>query len=300
MLRDSLNSWLANTYDMASWRKLTAPWPPQPSATWQALAALGHMALLIPEAYGGIGMGPLDLQVVAETVGRYLVVGPDQSTAVLGTDLILRLGSDDQKQTLLPAIADGSLRLAVGRAEISAPFDPFRGTTVAKADGAGLRLTGSKIVVIDAPLADCLLVVASEDGRPVVALVDRDAAGLAVDAYRLIDDRAGADLSFDNTPAQRLGVAGADIRAAVEAAIDLTTTFVCAESVGAMRTAIRLTVEHVKSSKQFGTEIGNFQALRHRIAEMQSEMAAAEAMSLAAAAALEDPAQFAAMSDRSR
>lgn len=288
MLRDSLQSWLAAHHDAAAWKRLTAAWPPGSEASWQGLAGLGLHGLLIPEDDGGIGMGPLDLHIVADTLGQFLVVDPYLSTAVLGADLVRRLANAEQKAALLPAIAGGELRLAVAHAEHAARFDPFGGRTRAVADGTGLRLTGGKIVVIDAPLADRLLVLASEDGAPVLALVARDAPGMSVNAYRLVDERSGADVGFDDTPAQRVGDAGESCRAAVGAAFDLATVYACAEAVGAMRTALRLTVEHVKTRRQFGTEIGNFQALRHRIAEMKGELSAAEAMSLGAAAALDE------------
>ncbi|MFC4670882.1 acyl-CoA dehydrogenase family protein [Seohaeicola nanhaiensis] len=288
MLCDSLNAWLADSYDMASWRKLTASWPPEPSDTWQGLADLGVTGLIIPDSYGGIGMGAMDLHLVAEALGRHLVIDPFLSTAVLGAELIIRLGDEAQKQAMLPAIAEGRLRLAVAHAEKTARFDPFRSTTVATATDDGLRLRGEKMVVMDAPLADRFLVVAQEQGAPVVAIVNRDAPGLTLNTYRLVDDRAGADMIFDDVPAERLGAATADARKAIDAAFDLAAVFVCAEAVGAMRAALRLTIEHVKSRRQFGTEIGNFQALRHRIAEMQSELSAAEAMSLGAAAGLSE------------
>lgn len=290
MIRDSLTSWLSDRHDDRAWLRLTAAWPPGSDDTWTGLAELGVLGLLIPEEHGGISMGALDLHVVAEVMGHHLVVDPFLSTAVLGARLIADLGSEAQRVALLPAIAGGELKLAVAHAERSARFDPFGGSTTAVADGDALRLKGEKIVVLDGPSADRFLVVVQEEGQPVLAMVEDGAEGLSVNAYRMVDERGGADITFDGTPATRIGTPGDQTRAAVEAAFDLATGFLCSEAAGAMQRIIGLTVDHLSSRRQFGTELSNFQALRHRIAEMQSETAAAQATALGAAAAQAGPA----------
>ena len=289
MIRDSLSGWLADQHGDAAWTRLTSAWPPGSDASWSGLAELGLLGLMIPERFGGSGMSALDLHVVAEVMGHHLIVDPFLSTAVLGARLIADLGTPAQQQALLPVIAGGDLKLALAHAEPGTRFDPCGGQTAAGADGDGLRLTGKKVVVLDAPSADRLLVVARENGAPVLAMTDPEAAGMTMTQYRMVDERGGADITFDNTPAERIGIPGADVRAAIDVAFDLATSFLCSEAAGAMQRIIALTVDHLSTRRQFGTELANFQALRHRIAEMQSETVAAQATALGAAAAQSGP-----------
>jgi alkylation response protein AidB-like acyl-CoA dehydrogenase len=202
-----------------------------------------------------------------------LVLEPFLSTVVLGGTALQAAGTADQKKTLLPAIAEGSLKLAFAHGERQARYDLTDVITTAKQSGGGWVLDGSKTVVSHGDAADKLIVSArtsgdryDEDGITLF-LVDASAQGVARRGYTTRDETRAADVSLSNAPGIALGEVGKGldiIEKIVEAGIAATA----AETVGAMEAMNEMTLEYSKTRVQFGQPIGTYQVVQHRMADM--------------------------------
>jgi alkylation response protein AidB-like acyl-CoA dehydrogenase len=214
--------------------------------------------------------------VVMEMLGQGLLLEPYLSTVVLCGGLIRDAASEEIKRALLPGIAAGRAQIALAAYEAAGRYDLAHVACRALPDGGGWRLSGRKTVVLDAPSADYLLVSARTGGNVAEAqgislfLVPRDAAGLTLIAYptqsggraadlELRDVQIGAD-SVIGVPGEALGI--------IERAVDFGQAALCAEALGIVAALNDATLNYLKSRKQFGVPIGNFQALQHRMAEM--------------------------------
>ena len=261
------------------------------SAVWQQMVELGWAGILIPEQYGGVEFGCQGMGVVMEECGRSLVASPLMSSAVLCASALNGLGSAAQKSSLLPKVATGELLLALALEE-SAHHAPFAiKSTATKADNAYI-LNGSKQFVIDGHVADKLIVTANlgggEDLR--LFLVDAKAAGLTVNRTIMVDSRNAANIAFENVSAEMLGAADAaeDVVKALDRVLDIGRVAISAEMLGCAREAFDRTLAYLKEREQFGVVIGSFQALKHRAAEMFSELELAQSVVMGALSALDD------------
>ena len=276
LLADSVARLADQHYDFEARKRVIASTVGHSPEAWRQLAELGLTALTLPGSHGGFDGGALDLVAIMETLGRSLMLEPFVSTVGLGARLVAALGSDAQKQSLLPAVADGSLILALAHAEPDSRHDIAQVSTQASAAPGGWRISGAKSLALDAPIAGKLIVSARVSGEASdpegvsLFLVDADAAGLEMRTLRTQDNRRAADIDLNavQVPADALlGRAGAATPALAEA-IDFATALVCAEAVGAMRSANQATLEYLKTRRQFGVPIGSFQALQHRLVDM--------------------------------
>lgn len=281
MLADTVNGLLEKKYDPNVRLKLLESDEGWSRDMWRQYAELGLLGLTFDEQYGGAGMGPDELAVVMECFGRALVLEPFLSTVVLGGGLLGAAGSPEQKAALLPGVADGSTLLAFAYAE---PGSRWSLTDIA-ASVTGGKLSGQKIAVLGGDRADHLVVTAREGDRLGLYLVAGGAARR--DPYAMQDGVRGADLLFDEAPAEPLGD-NADALAAVESVLDVAMAALCAEAVGAMERMLWLTVDYLKTRVQFGRPISVFQALQHRAANMYVSLEQARSMALVARLALSD------------
>jgi alkylation response protein AidB-like acyl-CoA dehydrogenase len=231
LLADSVRRYLEKSYDFETRKKIVQAegWSPK---VWATFAEMGLTGLPVPAEQGGFGGGAVDLMGVMEAFGEALVVEPYLSGAI-ATRLVARGGTDAQKNALLPAVAEGRMKLAFGH-------------------------DAKQRAVLGAPAADKLVIVA-KGGLGLV-----DAAKVKMKPFRTLDNMLAADVELGAAPVEPLA-GGA---AALEEAIDYATALVCAESVGAMKFACDTTLEYLKTRKQFGVPIGTFQALQHRIVDM--------------------------------
>ncbi|MBK5258134.1 MAG: acyl-CoA/acyl-ACP dehydrogenase [Thermoanaerobaculia bacterium] len=223
------------------------------AALWQAIADQGWTGLIVPESHGGLGAGIVELAVVAEEMGRACVPGPFLST-IFATAL--------QPQHL-EKIAAGEIKATVAILEQTANWDLESIRLKPSRDGEAFLLSGTKLFVPDADVADVLFCVArSADGLVVVA-VERGAAGLTIDPMRSMDEtRKLYRVTFD-------GVRGEALRNAdIVSAMNVATVALCAEMVGGMQWILDATVEYAKTRQQFGRPIGSFQAVQHQCADM--------------------------------
>lgn len=286
LLRESAERFVGETYT-ADHRRKAANDPLGFSAgIWKQFADLGWLALPIPEAYGGLGGGAIEIGILMEAFGRGLVSEPYLSTVVIGASLISECGTEAQKQTLLPNIADGSLVMIFAHSERQARFDLAKVATSAKKTADGWRLDGEKTAVLDGNAAGQIIVSARADnGKLCLFLVPRGAAGLTLrDFPRLGGGRAcNLDLKEVQLPADALLGDGSDALPAIEAVVDRAMAALGAEAVGIMQTLLDQTLEYTKIRKQFGRPLSANQVIRHRLADMAMQCDEARSMALRAA-----------------
>jgi alkylation response protein AidB-like acyl-CoA dehydrogenase len=276
LLADTVKRVIEKDYAFEARKQIVASAQGHSPAVWSTFAELGLLGLPLSEAAGGFGGGAVDMVAVMEALGAGLVLEPYLSTVGLVGRLIDRHGSDAQKSVLLPALVEGSLTLALAHYEAGGRFSNTAVALAARRQGAGWVLDGSKIAAVDAPLAGKLLVsartsgVAGEAGGISLFLVDAGAAGVSMKTYRTQDSLRSADVGLSGVVVGADALVGAegDGLAILEEALDFAGALLCAEAVGAMKFACDTTLEYLKTRKQFGTNIGSFQALQHRMVDM--------------------------------
>lgn len=282
LLRDGLNKFLTARYDLQTSRIAAKTGPGWQPEIWRGFAdELGILGATLPESAGGSGGGPVETMVIAEELGRALVIEPFVDTAIVAGGLLARAGGETAAR-VLEKIADGSavVALAVTEADTGDRWEDM--STRAVQDGESWVVTGSKIVVSSAPLATHLVIAAqtgdTSAGRERISLFltefDADAAvpGLRVHGYRTIDDRRSADLIFDHLRLPAEAMLTQDGWPSLTRARDEGAAAVCAEAVGAMRRVLADTVDYCKQRQQFGRPIGSFQVLQHRMVDMYTEL----------------------------
>jgi alkylation response protein AidB-like acyl-CoA dehydrogenase len=291
LLRESVDRFIAESYD-ADHRRKTAGDPLGYSpAIWKQFADLGWLALPIAEACGGLGAGAVETGIVMEAFGRGLVAEPYLATVVIGAGLIAECGSEAQKQTMLPKVADGSLCLAFAHSERAARFDLAKVETAAMQTADGWRLDGRKTAVIDGHAAGQIIVsarVASDDGvsgKLCLFLVPSGTPGLSLRDYaRLGGGRAcNLDLANVSLPADALLGDGGDCLPGIEAVVDRALAALGSEAVGIMQIMFDMTLEYTKVRQQFGRPLSANQVIRHRLADMAMHCDEARSIALRAA-----------------
>ncbi|MFB6420612.1 MULTISPECIES: acyl-CoA dehydrogenase family protein [Bradyrhizobium] len=273
LLRSSVQRVLRDQYDFDKRRKILASEEGLSRKQWEAFAELGLLAAPFSEDAGGLGGGPLSTMIIMQEFGRHLVVEPFVETVVLAGGLIESAGTAEQKQEFIPGIIDGTKIWALAWTEKKSRFDLANVTTTARRDGRDYVLSGEKTAVIAAPWADYLIVSARTSGcdndRHGVSLfvVDRRVAGVDLQSFKTIDGRRAAEIRMREVRGQLLGKEGEGV-AALEACRDRAIGALCAEAVGAIGELNSATLEYSKTRKQFGTTIGSFQVLQHRMVDM--------------------------------
>src|SRR5262249_2809490 len=247
---------------------------------WAEMGRLGWLGIVVPEAYGGAGLGWVDLMVVLEELGRGLIPEPIVGTLLLGTTALLLGGSEAQKQAHLPAVVAGERLLAVAYQEPASRYALHHVETRAERAGNGWTLSGRKVHVPDGQAADWSVVPArtaggADDERGVTLfLVRHDAPGLHLERQRRVDSRGAAIMRLEGVRAEADAILGvADQGAALlSRVVDRATIGLCAEMLGSMSACFDMTLEYLKTRTQFGVPIGSFQALKHRAARQFIEV----------------------------
>lgn len=260
-------------------------------AVYAELAELGLAGLAVPEAQGGLGLGPVDAMVVMEELGRGLVNAPYAQAALIAP-AVLATGPEALQAAWLPRIADASALVVLAHQERGSRYRLEQVGTRATRSGSGWALTGAKSVVPAGDEADAFLVPARVSGAEADAdgialfLVERGAAGLGVRGYPTQDGARAAELALADTTAALIVEHGF---AVLEHAADIGIAAACAEGVGAMDKLLAVTVDYMNTRKQFGVPIASFQALRHRIADVKMQLELARSMSYFATLKLGEP-----------
>ena len=298
-LQDTLRRFIAKDYPFEQRRALAKSADGFDRQAWKTFADFGILALPFHEDFGGLNGNAVDTMLVMEMLGRGLALEPYVATVVLCGGLIRDAGTTAQKEELLPAIAGGELMLALAHFEPGARYEVDRVATTATASGSGWQLDGVKAVVLGAPSAD-KLIVSARDGKGLsLFLVDARAPGVTLRAYPTQDGARAADIRLSKVTVGAdalIGTAGGALPA-IERAIDYANAALCAEAVGIMSALNEVTLEYLKTRKQFGVPIGKFQALQHRMADMV--IATEQARSMATLAAVRVDSRDAAERSRS-
>lgn len=252
MLQDSVDGWLADSSGDAAIAAHADTPPEQTDHGWRGAVELGLPSLIVPEAFGGMGMDLLTLAVVMNRFGHYAAPAPLFPHAIVSLAIALG-GSDEQKATWLPKLASGEIvaTFAFGEPGADGRWEP------ASWQLGGGRLNGTKSHVIAAQQAD-LLLVGIEGGR--LALVEKSAPGIQLQTLDTIDtSRRTFDITFTDTPCTPLP---GDVATRVR---DAALVCLAADACGAAQRALDLTVEYAKTRQQFGRLIGSFQGLKYQI-----------------------------------
>lgn len=276
LLLESVSRMLADNYSFAQRKTYLANPEGYSPEMWARFAELGLLGLPFDEAYGGFGGGAQEVMLVMQAFGRVLVLEPFLATVVLCGTAIKAAGTDAQKNALLPAIAEGGLKMAFAHGERQARYDLTDVVTTAARKGAGWVLDGSKSVVQHGDIADKLIVSARTSGERhdedgiTLFLVDASAQGVARRGYATRDETRAADISLSNvsvTEADVIGEVGKGL-AIIEKVIEAGIAATSAEMVGAMEAMNEMTLEYSKTRVQFGQPIGTYQVVQHRMADM--------------------------------
>ncbi len=288
LLADSLAKWAARSYGFERRRAISESPEGRSAEVWAELADLGLHGLPFTEADGGYGGGPVEIMIAMEAIGRSLVTEP-WATGVVLCGAILRHGaSEAQRGELVPQIAAGDLVLAPAYAEVQSRWTLSDVATRATPVAGGWRLDGTKTLVVHGASADRFVVSARTAGERSAPsgiglfLVDRTAPGVGVTDRPTHDGARAADVRLDGVVVATDAVIGDPAHGlpVLERAVDEAIAAICAEAVGAMDAALRLTVEHLKTRVQFDRPIGSFQALQHRAADMFVAVEQARSMAL--------------------
>jgi alkylation response protein AidB-like acyl-CoA dehydrogenase len=265
---------------------------------WKEMAELGWLGLAFPEAYGGQGLGFVDLTVILEEMGAALLPSPFLSTVILAGQTILLGGSEAQKKAYLPKIAEGALIATLAMTEPAGRFDAEGIAAVqATPQGTGFSITGTKLFVPDAHIAELLVVAARtkemDDKSAGISLflVEGNSPGVSTTLLKTMDQtRKQCEVVFDNVQVGRDRLLGTVDQGwpILQKVLNLATVSLCAEMVGGAQRVLDLSVSYAKERVQFGRPIGSFQAIKHKCAEMMLQVESAKSAAYYAAWAVDE------------
>ncbi|APA96094.1 acyl-CoA dehydrogenase family protein [Nocardia seriolae] len=288
MLRDTVRDLLGRAYDPETRLKVADTELGWSRDVWRQLAELGVLGLAFSEEDGGVGAGPVETMVVMEEIGRRNAPEPVIDAVLIPGGLVAGAGTAEQRGRVLPSVVGGETLLAFAHAEPGTRWPATELATTAVLGGDTYRITGVKNPVPHGDCADQLVVSAALPGGGIgLFLVAADAEGVTRTAFRTFDERRGAQIEFGSAAGELLGDGG-DAQPVADAVTMAAQASLCAESLGAMEEALRLTTEYLKTRKQFGVTLSKFQTLSQRAANMYVSLELARSMSLYATAAVAD------------
>ena len=271
LLAESVGKLIEKDYDFEARKAIIASDAGYSDSVWQSVGEMGVLGLSMPENAGGFGMGAVGMFPVMEQIGHGLIVEPVLSTVLAGR--LLACADAAGQAELLGQIVGGEKKLAFAHNEPGMHYNWEQVAMPASGSGTDWTVSGEKIVVAHAPMADMLVVSARVSGDKGSAdglglfLVDPNGGGVQMRTLRTNESWRAADITLNNAPAVPVGEPG-KAGVAIDDAIDFATVLTCAEGVGAMTAANDATLEYLKTRKQFGTTIGSFQVLQHRMVDM--------------------------------
>ena len=297
MLKDSVEQLITDRYDFEQRKKYLKEEAGFSRSQWAQYAEMGLLGMPFEERFGGVGGGPVETMIVMEAFGRGLVLEPYLATVVLGGGLINLGGDDAQRAAILPRIADGSLLLAYAHSEAQSRYDLADVATTARRDADGWILDGEKSFVAHGNCADKLVVSARISGQRNsregigLFLVEAKAPGVSRKSYETQDGLRAAQITLSGVKVSSNDAIGDPGKALplIEHVADNALAAVAAEAVGAMAAAQEITMEYLRTRKQFGVAIGSFQALQHRAVDILVNLEQARSMALYATMMVNDP-----------
>jgi alkylation response protein AidB-like acyl-CoA dehydrogenase len=247
---------------------------------WHKMAELGWMALPLSGKYGGYGCSFLDLAILLEEMGRACLPSPFIPTVVLGGLTILDMGSEEQKSKFLPGISKGDTILTLALLEPSDSYEPSAILCQAIAHENGYLITGNKLFVSDAQIADYFMVatittnsIKAEHGITLF-LVDANSPGISYTPLKTMAGDKQCEVNFDNVKVPHESVLG-EVGGAwkgIKRMLERASIAKCAEMVGGAQQVLEMTVDYAKQRVQFGRPIGSFQAIHHYCANMATDV----------------------------
>lgn len=263
---------------------------------WKRMAELGWQGILIPEEYGGLGMGMAEMACVLEECGRNLVPEPLLSSCLLGAQAVLAAGSEIQKKQILPSVADGSLILSLAYAERGARYHVCHCETRAEVKGDAYVLDGEKTLVWDGHIAGKILISARTSGavgdREGISLflIDAQMPGVTVKRQSTLHQRNAATVTCEAVEVDAAALVGepGESGPILEDVVDLASVGLAAEALGVTQVMFEMTLDYLKTRKQFGVLIGTFQALKHRAADIFVELELAKSAVLGAVTSIDE------------
>jgi pimeloyl-CoA dehydrogenase small subunit len=265
-------------------------------AVWAEYAESGILSLPFAEDHGGFGGGPVETMIVMEQIGRSLAVEPYLASVVLSGAILKHAASEPAAAALIPRIASGEAVVALAQVERGSRYDLNDVSLAARKDGEDFILEGEKSVVLGGGAADTFIVSARTGGNRrdrqgiTLFLVDAKAPGVSRRSYATQDGQHAAEISFGQVKVAAAQIIGGEGNGALllQRGIDEAIAGLCAEAVGAMDELVKMTVEYLKTRKQFGVAIGSFQALQHRSVDMLVALEQAKSMAIFAALSVDD------------
>lgn len=291
MLQHSVERFLEKNYSFELRRNMVNERQAMSEEVWKGFASLGLLGVPFSDEYGGFGGGGIETMLVMEALGRHLVMEPYLSTVVMVGGLVDIGAAEWQKKILLQGIVGGSMLLAFAHYERESRYDLGYVGTRAKADGNTWVLEGKKTLVLNAPVAEKLIVSARTKGEAgdrdgvTLFIVECDEENLSGQEYPLFDGTRALDVQLNGVRVGPESVIGTINGAMplIEKVIDRTMAALCAEAVGLMGTLYGMTLEYLKTRQQFGVPIGKFQVLQHRTVDMLIHLEEARSMAILAA-----------------
>lgn len=291
LLRDSVDRFVRERCDFNARAKQLAAAPHWSELQWKQLADMGLLGLPFGTEVGGHGGGAEEVMIACEALGRGLMVAPFQSAVLMAGRLIDAAGTVNQRSSLLPRVIDGTWRPAMACVESGRPFDAEAREVSAESVPDGWLIRGEKRLVLQGDSAHAFVATARlASGTQALFLVSADAPGVGRTGYFLQDGQRAADVRFDGVPPEAVVRLGdeADTHPLVASVLDQAIAAQCADAVGAMSEAHAITLDYLKTRKQFGVTIGSFQALQHRAVNMLVALEQARSMSIFAAMSCTD------------
>ncbi len=291
-LREATRKFLDNECPTTFVRKMMADDTAHATELWRKIAELGWLGIIVPEEFGGSGGSFLDLVVILEETGKSLLPGPFFASALLGTTAVLAGGSAAQKSALLPQVVEGNQTLTLALAEKSGRYDATGVTLAAKSKGNDFVLSGEKLFVPDAHVADQLIVATRsaqsnnpEDGITLF-LVDAKAPGVTITQLKTVDmTRRQCHVAFQDVAVASTQVVGEVGKGwpLLHRVLNQAVAGLCAEMVGTGQKALDMAVAYAKERVQFGKPIGSFQAVKHKCVDMMVQVENARSLTYYAA-----------------
>lgn len=292
LLRDTARKFLDSECPTTFVRKMMADDTAHATELWKKITQLGWLGIIVPEEFGGSGGSFLDLVVILEEMGKSLLPGPFFATVLLGSTAVLAGGSAAQKSAILPQVASGELLLTLALAEKSGRYDAAGVTVTAQPKGSDFVLSGEKLFVPDAHVADQLVVAARtmQSSNPeegiTLFLVDAKSPGVSIAQLKTVDmtrRQCHVALQDVGVPAsQVLGEVGKGWPI-LQRVLDQAMAGLCAEMVGTGQRALDMAVAYAKERVQFGKPIGSFQAVKHKCVDMMVQVENARSLTYYAA-----------------
>ncbi|MEE2704529.1 MAG: acyl-CoA dehydrogenase family protein [Pseudomonadota bacterium] len=281
ILRDSVRNFLTTNAPVDQLRRIRDENNPDNFCrkTWQEMADLGLLGVLIPEEFNGVDMGYTAAGLISEEMGRTLTASPFLSTAIVGASAINIFGSENQKKTFLKKISEGKLIFSLAIDE-SLKHSPNLVTTKAERWNNGFKISGSKNFVIDGSVADYFICSARTSGDDnstegiTLFIIPSGLKGISINKSNSIDSRNISNITFDNVEINSDSILLEIDKGftALEKILDIGRACIASEMMGISEECLNRTINYIVERKQFGVSVGSFQGIQHRVSHLFSEI----------------------------